>query len=163
LRQERHGPELQRLRPDRPSREGESEPARARRAREDAALERAAVERRAAPRARVLVREQRAADVRDEQRRARDGGRSPRVGAGPETQEGPASGSSRLIRGGGAIAPSTSIPSRSGAASSSACSIASSSVEADAGQPSQLPFRRSHAKPFSSETSSTSPPCEARY
>ena len=57
--------------------------------------------------------------------------------------------------------PSTSRPSRSGAASSSACLIASSSVTDDAEQSEQLPRRWIRATPFSSESSSTLPPWDS--
>ncbi len=57
--------------------------------------------------------------------------------------------------------PSTSMPSRSGAVSSSAVLIASSSVDEEAGQPSQLPSRRIRATPSSRETSSTLPPWDS--
>ena len=41
--------------------------------------------------------------------------------------------------------------------------MASSSVDAEAGQPSQLPCRRRWATPPSSLTSSTPPPCDSMY
>jgi len=52
--------------------------------------------------------------------------------------------------------------STSGAAFSTASSIASLSVIAEAGQPSQLPCIRTSATPSDTPTSSTSPPCEPR-
>ncbi len=66
----------------------------------------------------------------------------------------------RLARG-SSITPSTTSPSRSGAASSSACLMASSRVEAEAGQPSQLPSRRMVATPSAIPSSSTLPPWDS--
>ncbi len=59
--------------------------------------------------------------------------------------------------------PSTSRCSRSGAASSSACLIASSSVTAEAAQSEQLPRRLMRATPSSSDSSSTLPPWDSMY
>ena len=59
--------------------------------------------------------------------------------------------------------PSTSIPSRSGAASSRACRTASSSVDEDARHDLQLPWRRSFATPSSIPSSSTLPPWDSMY
>ena len=60
----------------------------------------------------------------------------------------------------GAI-PSTSRPTRSGAASSRACLMASSSVTDEAEQSEQLPRRWIRATPSSSESSSTLPPWDS--
>ena len=57
--------------------------------------------------------------------------------------------------------PSTSSPSRSGAASSSACLMASSSVTAEAEQSEQLPRRWMVATPSCSDNSSTLPPWDS--
>ena len=56
-------------------------------------------------------------------------------------------GDGAIPRAGAAATPSTSRPARSGAASSSASLIASSSVAAEAGHPSQCPTRRRWATP----------------
>ena len=61
------------------------------------------------------------------------------------------------------MTPSTSRPSRSGAVSSSARSIASSIVLCDAAQPLHDPSRRSRAMPSSIPSSSTLPPWESMY
>ena len=59
-------------------------------------------------------------------------------------------GSSNVpTRGAGSVTPSTSSPARSGACSSSACLIASSSVARDAAHPLQLPCSASRATPSS--------------
>ena len=61
----------------------------------------------------------------------------------------------------GSVTPWTSRPARSGACSSSACLIASSSVARDAAQPLQLPCRTSLATPSSIPISSTLPPWDS--
>ena len=66
-----------------------------------------------------------------------------------------------LISGASSTTPSTSMPSRSGAASSSAWRTASSSVDDDARHDLQLPSRRSFATPSSIPSSSTLPPCDS--
>ena len=63
----------------------------------------------------------------------------------------------------GAAAPSTTMPSTSGAFSLIAFSTASSSVDDEAAQPSQLPTSRRRTIPSSTPSSSTLPPCDSMY
>ena len=84
------------------------------------------------------------------------------AGRGPRA---PAIGS-RIAPGGAAwvgssSTPSTSRPSRSGAVASSAWRIPSSSVDADAAQPTQWPSSRIRATPSEIPSSSTSPPWDS--
>ena len=175
LAQQRHRLELEPVLAHAAARQRQLEAARARRAVQRAAAEVAVVERRAAARAAVAVGEQVAGDVGDHERLARPPTcRSPRRAS---ASRGPRASSSRSTggpppdigsskppsAGAGAVTPSTSIPSRSGAASCSACSIASSIVDADAGQPSQEPSSRSRATPSSIPSSSTLPPWDSMY
>src|SRR4051794_40442370 len=63
----------------------------------------------------------------------------------------------------GAGASSSSMRSTSGAALSTAASMADFSVSAEDGQPLQLPCSRTRATPSSTPSSSTSPPWDSRY
>ncbi len=174
----------------RPAGARQEERARTARARERARGQQPRVERLAAARAPVAVGEQRALDVGDDQVAAGDRDRGERtVGElctdSRSNQDGAGAGAEITIGSSIPVAgragevpvtigrpapptvcgatPSTSRPSRSGAASSSACLIASSSVTDDAEQSEQLPRRWIRATPCSSDSSSTLPPCDSMY
>ena len=70
-------------------------------------------------------------------------------------------GSGMPVTSSSGAAPSTSMPRRSGAASRSARSTVSSSVDCEAPQPSQLPCSRSRATPSSIPSSSMLPPWDS--
>ena len=155
---------------------GEVERAAAAAAHEQRARERRLAQRRLAGGAAIAVGEHGAVDVRDDQVDALERERAERPGLDRPglLERQPARRARRAPRSAAAIAsglrigfgsatPSTSRPSRSGAASSSASLIASSSVAAEAGQPWQWPTSLRCATPSSSRSSCTSPPCDSMY
>ncbi len=83
--------------------------------------------------------------------------------ATPDSSIHSASGAGSGRRGAASTTPSTSMPSRSGACSCSAASIACSIVVCDAPQPLHEPESRSDAMPSSIPSSSTSPPWDSMY